>query len=79
MLASISLAKAVEGICRWEKEAENWYREWPKTDGKVLWYVAWKKDLKRHHEEVYPSLKVDSRKMVLMERCLPENIKEKIP
>jgi hypothetical protein len=34
----------------------------------------------QHHEEVYPSLKVDtdSLKRVMMERCLPENIKEKI-
>ncbi len=36
--------------------------------------------LEAHHEEVYPSLKVDtdSLKRVMMERCLPENIKEKI-
>jgi hypothetical protein len=39
-------------------------------DGKVLGYAAWKKDWKRHHKEVYPSLKVDSLKRVLMERCL---------
>jgi hypothetical protein len=37
--------------------------------------VAWKKGWKRHHKEVYPSLKVDSRKMVLIERCLPETRK----
>jgi hypothetical protein len=36
--------------------------------------VAWK----HHHKEVHQSLKVDSLKRVLMERCLPENIKEKI-
>jgi hypothetical protein len=41
---------------------------------KVLGYAAWKQDLKRLHVEVYLSLKVDS----LMEKCLPESIKEKI-
>jgi hypothetical protein len=43
-----------------------------------LAYVAWNKDWKRHHKEVYQSLKVDSLKRVLMERCLSENTKEKI-
>jgi hypothetical protein len=43
-----------------------------------LAYKAWNKDRKRHHKEVYQSLKVDSLKRVLMERCLSENIKEKI-
>jgi hypothetical protein len=43
-----------------------------------LAYVAWKRDWKHHHKEVYPSLRVDSLKRVLMERCLPENIKENI-
>ncbi len=45
---------------------------------KVLGYAAWKKDLKRLHEEVYPSLKVDSLRRVLMEKYLPESIKETI-
>jgi hypothetical protein len=34
--------------------------------------------LKRLHEEVYPRLKVASLRRVLMEKCLPESIKEKI-
>jgi len=45
MWASISLAKAAEGICRWtEKEAENRSQDWPRFDGKVLGYPVWKKE-----------------------------------
>jgi hypothetical protein len=41
MLASISLVKEAEGICRWmEKEVENRSRNRLKLDGKVLGYVA---------------------------------------
>jgi hypothetical protein len=35
-------------------------------------------DLVRHNEEVCPILIVEHLKRVLMEVCLPENIKEKI-
>jgi hypothetical protein len=60
------------------KEAENRSRNRPKLDGKVLGYVAWKKDWVHHHKEVYPSLKVEHRKRVLMDKCASKNIKEKI-
>jgi hypothetical protein len=57
MLVSISLVKEADGnCCRMEKKAENRSRNRPKFDGKVLGYVAWKKDWVHHHEEVYPSL-----------------------
>jgi hypothetical protein len=32
-----------------------------------------------HHEEVYPSLKVEHMKRVLMEKCPPKNIKGEDP
>ncbi len=34
--------------------------------------------MKRLHVEVYLSLKVDSLRRVLMEKCLPESIKKKV-
>lgn len=40
--------------------------------------MIWKKDWIRYHEEVYPSLRMEHLKRVLMNQCLPETIKEKI-
>jgi hypothetical protein len=57
MLAGISLVEEEEVNCRWmEQEVENRSRNRLKLDGKVLGYVAWKKDWLHHHKEVYPSL-----------------------
>jgi hypothetical protein len=79
MLAGKSLSAAAEGICRWmEKEAKNSSKDWPKFNGKVLSYMAWKKAWIPHHKEVYPRLTVEHLNRVLFKRCLPDNIKEKI-
>jgi len=57
-----------------KREAENDSRGWPKFDGKVLSYDMWKKDWMRHH----PTLTVDHLRRVLMEKCLPDDIKDSI-
>ena len=74
-----AVAKAVESLqIMVQKEAENSSRDWPKFDGKVLSYAMWKKDWKRHHLDVYPSLTVHHLKRVLIEKCLPDGIKERV-
>jgi len=77
--AGRSLAQAADGMRRMtESHAENSSKDWPKFDGKILNYAMWKKDWKRHHLDVYPSLTVDHLKRVLMTKCLPDDIKEDI-
>jgi len=60
------------------REAENNSKGWPKFDGKILSYPVWKKAWERHHEDVYPNLTVDHLKRVLVEQCLPEEVKDRI-
>jgi hypothetical protein len=74
-----SMEKVAEGIHRWtSREAEHNSRDWAKFDSKVLSYASWKKELMKHNTDVYPNLTVDHLKRVMMEKCLPEDIKDRI-
>jgi len=74
-----SVAQMAKGFNNWSlREAENNSRDWPKFDGKILNYHAWKKAWKKHHMDVYPNLTVDHLKRVLEEQCLPEEVKDRI-
>jgi hypothetical protein len=53
-------------------------RDWPKFSGKVLGYAVWKKEWQRHHQDKYRDLKGDSLKRIMLERCLPEEVKERV-
>ena len=73
------MAQMASGFSNWSlREAENNSRDWPKFDGKVLNYHTWKKAWKKHHKDVYPNLTVDHLKRVLEEKCLPEEVKDRI-
>jgi len=63
---------------RLSREAENNSKGWPKFDGKILSYPTWKRAWKKHHENVYPGLTVETLKRVLEEKCLPEEVKDRI-
>jgi hypothetical protein len=74
-----TVAQMASGFSNWSlREAENNSRDWPKFDGKVLNYHTWKKAWKKHHKDVYPNLTVDHLKRVLEEKCLPEEVKDRI-
>ena len=53
-------------------------RDWPKFNGKVLAYAVWKKEWKRHHLDKYSDLNGDSLKRIMLERCLPREVKERV-
>ena len=53
-------------------------RDWPKFSGKVLGYAVWKKEWQRHHHDKYKDLKGDSLKRIMLERCLPAEVKERV-
>jgi len=53
-------------------------RDWPKFNGTVLAYAAWRKEWQRHHLDKYRDLKGDSLKRIMVERCLPEEVKERV-
>ena len=57
-------------------EGRSW--DWPKFNGKVLSYAVWKPEWQRHHLDKYKDLKGDSLKRIMVERCLPEEVKERV-
>jgi len=82
----VAMSEIVANVARIAKEvnhrlsraAENNSKGWPKFDGKILSYPTWKRVWKKHHENVYPELTVETLKKVLVEQCLPEEVKDRI-
>jgi len=77
--ATSVMEKAAKNLLRISLDGlEGGSQEWPKFTGKVLAYAVWKKEWQRHHLDKYVDLKADSLKRIMLERCLPEEVKERV-